>query len=187
MSAVMRAADFKSLQPQTQAALGDPYFCCFQECLYGSALAGYLEPDDEKVDIVYSQQDEFRSRFQLIFDGWKQRYSDGDGSNLGTLSFADMRGSPALQLADLLAYPRWTPQNRPSIDTSNPATTRSRPRLVSSISRPPRDASRCGPWSASSVARTSGRGRDGAGDRGARSRRRCRRAACPSRRRGDWR
>lgn len=104
MSAVMRAADFKSLQPQTQAGLGDPYFCCFQECLYGSALAGYLEPDDEKVDIVYSQQDEFRSRFQLIFDGWKQRYSDGDGSNLGTLSFADMRGSPALQLADLLAY-----------------------------------------------------------------------------------
>lgn len=104
MSAVVRSSDFDRLLPSTREALGDPYFCCFQECLYGSALAGYLESDGEKVDVVYSQQDEFKGRFSAIFEGWKDYYSAGAGSNLGHLSFADMRSNPGLQLADLLAY-----------------------------------------------------------------------------------
>ena len=53
------------------------------------------------------------------------------------------------------AEPRWTPQNRPSIDTSKPATTRRSVRdRLRSISCPPLGASRCAPWCASSAAHT---------------------------------
>jgi hypothetical protein len=50
--------------------------------------------------------------------------------------------------------PRWTAQNPPLIDSANPAISDGRSRRWSfTLWRPP-DASRCGPWCASSVVRT---------------------------------
>lgn len=42
LSTVIKDSDFRRLQPETQAAMGDPYSLCFQDCLYDSALAGYM-------------------------------------------------------------------------------------------------------------------------------------------------
>ena len=50
--------------------------------------------------------------------------------------------------------PRWTGQNRQFIDRAKPSFSGGGSRLVSSTARPDRDASRCGPWCASSGART---------------------------------
>lgn len=101
-AAVMRCADFFALPAAEREAFADPYLCVFQECLHGIALGGYLEPIFEKVDLVYSQQDEFKTKFQRMFLQWK--YFTQDGPSLGMLAFCDMRESPGLQLADLIAY-----------------------------------------------------------------------------------
>jgi hypothetical protein len=102
MSAVMKPADFEALPPDQQAAFDDPYLCVFQECLHGIALSGYMDSLLTKVDVIYSQQDEFRTRFRRMFELW--RATSEDGPCLGHLAFRDMRECPGLQLADLVAY-----------------------------------------------------------------------------------
>jgi hypothetical protein len=62
--------------------------------------------------------------------------------------------SRLLLLLGLMMWPRWTGQNRPVVDGAKPATTEGRPRRDDVTSGPPRRASRCGPSSASSAART---------------------------------
>lgn len=101
-SAVMKASDFENLPEEDKKGLEDPYLCLFQECLHGVALTGHLDLIGERVDVVYSQQDEFRRRFQQMYQQWS-RFSV-DGRRLGRLSFGDMRRTPGLQLADLVAY-----------------------------------------------------------------------------------
>ncbi len=101
-AAVMRGADFFALSKEEQDAFSDPYLCVFQECLHGIGLGGYLEPIFEKIDVVYSRQDEFKTKFEVMFLQWK--YLTQDGPSLGTLTFRDMRECPGLQLADLVAY-----------------------------------------------------------------------------------
>src|SRR5262245_12374060 len=61
---VMRSSDFARLPPAERAGLVDPYLCCFQECLFGTSLTGYLTFYGDSVDIVYSRQDEFRTVFR---------------------------------------------------------------------------------------------------------------------------
>lgn len=58
-SAVLKTSDYMALQPQVRERLADPYLCLFQECLHGVALTGYLSIAGERVDVIYSQQDEF--------------------------------------------------------------------------------------------------------------------------------
>jgi hypothetical protein len=90
------------LEPDLRAEVADPYYACFQECLYGMELAAYVGFPGDHVNIVYSQQDEFGKSFRRVFDLIKA--TAPDGQRLGVLAFHDMRGSPGLQLADLAAY-----------------------------------------------------------------------------------
>jgi hypothetical protein len=101
-AAVLKCKDFEELPSEEREGLVDPYFCVFQDCLFGIGLAGYIGMPGEKVDVVYSQQDEFSKRFKELFDTWKRTTTDG--ANLGVLSFQSMVGVPGLQLADLVAY-----------------------------------------------------------------------------------
>jgi hypothetical protein len=102
MSSVLRDADFRRLKPETQKAYGDPYLTVFQDCLYSSALAGFMGSPGDIVNMTYSQQDEFRGKFRILFGQWQSEKRDGN--NLRSLKFEDMRNVPGLQLADLLAY-----------------------------------------------------------------------------------
>jgi hypothetical protein len=99
---VARPADADFLSPEEKSNFDDPYLWVFQDCLYALALAGYMDLPGERVHVIYSQQDEFRSRFRRMFALWKTAHDEG--SELGRLDFVDMRRCPALQLADLLAY-----------------------------------------------------------------------------------
>lgn len=98
----MRTSDFEQLPEKDRKGLEDPYLCVFQECLHGVALTGHMDLPGERVDVVYSQQYEFKTRFQQMYEGWKAL--SPDGWRLGRLSFANMRQQPGLQLADLVAY-----------------------------------------------------------------------------------
>ncbi len=100
--AVMRVSDYRRLSSEAQAEFVDPSFCCFQECLNGVALHGYLDFPGERTAVIYSRQDEFAPMLRKLYGYAVERWQDG--GNLGVLDFQDMRNVPGLQLADLVAY-----------------------------------------------------------------------------------
>jgi hypothetical protein len=102
IGSVMQVADFRNLEADLQAELVDPTFCCFQDCINGIGLNRYRDFVGWKTDVIYSRQDEFRSRIRTLYDYMSKNTQDG--SLLGVLSFQDMRTVPGLQLADLVAY-----------------------------------------------------------------------------------
>ena len=89
--------DFNSFSVEQRAKWVDPYYMLLQEVLYGATLEA--RPDDERVRIIYSQQDEFRGKFERLYRVLQRRYP-----RLDALTFGDMRQTPGLQAADLLAY-----------------------------------------------------------------------------------
>jgi hypothetical protein len=100
--ACIRVADFLGLEPEVRAEIADPYYACFQELVSAMKLAAYVGFPGDHVNIVYSAQDEFSRSFRKVFDLMKTTTTDG--RRLGVLEFQDMRRSPGLQLADLVAY-----------------------------------------------------------------------------------
>jgi hypothetical protein len=102
MGAVMRVSDYRRLSREAQVGFVDPTFCCFQDCLNGVALHGYLDFPGERTEVIYSRQDEFAPMLRKLFRYATEHWQDG--GNLGVLEFQDMRTVPGLQLADLVAY-----------------------------------------------------------------------------------
>lgn len=102
IGSAMRVSDFRRLLVEEQGELVDPYFCCFQDVLYGIGLNAYRDFPGMKTDVVYSQQDEFGSMLEKLY--LAERDFRREGALLGRLQFSDMRSSPGLQLADLVAY-----------------------------------------------------------------------------------
>lgn len=102
VAAAMSTADFATLSAEAQSQLQDPFFCCFQEVVRGVALNAFFEPQGTPVRMVFSQQDEFSSMARKLWDGMAATVDVKD--RMGSLEFEDMRGVPALQAADLLAY-----------------------------------------------------------------------------------
>jgi hypothetical protein len=102
VGAALSTASFAALPEEAQSVLRDPFFCCFQEVVRGVAVAACFTPPGNRVSMVFSRQDEFRSSAQQL---WQVMYETIDVRHrMGTLRFEDMREVPALQAADLLAY-----------------------------------------------------------------------------------
>jgi hypothetical protein len=101
-AACIRVADFIGLEPEIRAEIADPYYACFQELVSAMKFAAYVGFPGDRVNIVYSAQDEFSRSFRRVFDLIKT--TTQDGRRLGVLEFQDMRSSCGLQLADLVAY-----------------------------------------------------------------------------------
>lgn len=102
VGAAMSVEDFNTLDHEGQSRMQDPFFCCFQEVVRGVALNAVFEPEDHKAHMVFSQQDEFRSKAMKL---WNAIVHDSDvRTRMGSLKFRNMRDVPALQAADLLAY-----------------------------------------------------------------------------------
>lgn len=101
-ASVMLEADFRRLDEARQKHLNDPYLIVFQDCVQASVVANYTQPSGEKLATVFSRNDEFKGRFDTIFNRAKREFRDG--SELGELKFEDMRSCPPLQLADLVGY-----------------------------------------------------------------------------------
>jgi hypothetical protein len=102
VGAVLRVADFETLPEEAKAGLIGPYMVCFQELVFGLGLeSSFIFPGD-KVDFVYSRQDEFSSKMRSLWQFSKSYRSYG--TSLGVLDFQEMKDVPGLQAADLLAY-----------------------------------------------------------------------------------
>jgi len=102
VGAVLDVADFNSLSEEGRARLQDPFFCCLQEVVRGAAINGVFEDSDVKVNMVFSAQDEFRGKAELLHESMLR--SNDVRDRIGCLVFEDMRDCPALQAADLIAY-----------------------------------------------------------------------------------
>ncbi len=102
IGAAMRVADFESLPTDTQTAYIGPYAMCFQELVYGTGLEGLFGFPGEKIDFVYSRQDDFSHHLKGIWQ-FSQQHREYGGV-LGKLAFVDMRNEPGRQVADIFAW-----------------------------------------------------------------------------------
>lgn len=102
VGAATSVADFMALSPQEQTTLQDPFFCCFQEVVRGAAISACFEPPGIRVRMIFSQQDEFSAMARQLWDVMASAIDVKE--RMESLAFQDMRGVPALQAADLLAY-----------------------------------------------------------------------------------
>jgi len=102
VGAATSVMDFRALSTKAQSELQDPFFCCFQEAVRGAALRAYFEPPGTRVRMIFSQHDQFSSKARQLWEVMAETVDVKD--RMGSLTFEDMRGMPALQAADLLAY-----------------------------------------------------------------------------------
>lgn len=99
VGAVMAVDDFKALSVDLQGRLRNPFYTLFQQAISVAALEARDHPPGVVVNTVYSQTNEFAPDATKIFALMANREP-----RIGTLQFADMRHTPGLQAADLLAY-----------------------------------------------------------------------------------
>lgn len=102
VGAATSVTDFRALSTEAQSKLRDPFFCCFQEVVRGAAINACFESQGAGVGMVFSRQDQFSSMARKLWDVMADTVDVKD--RMGPLAFEDMRGLPALQAADLLAY-----------------------------------------------------------------------------------
>jgi hypothetical protein len=102
IGAVMKVADFRALTPEQRERFIAPYFMVWQELIYGTGIHETETFPGEKLQFVYSRQDDFASKMRWLWNhAQRERHY---GASLGDLRFADMRDVPGLQAVDLLAY-----------------------------------------------------------------------------------
>jgi len=109
--------DFNRLTTDQQQKVSDPCFLCFQQTLHSAASTAFAEtmttgmtrrlqvPDPqhvEKIEVIFSRQDEFRSDMNALYD--KMRRAARIGAMLGSFSWAFFKDVIPLQVADLIAY-----------------------------------------------------------------------------------
>lgn len=99
IGATIAVDDFNSFDEEQRSKWIDPYYLLLQEVLNGVSLEAKFLPESQQVSVVYSQQDTFKGRFERLY-----RVLQRGNQRLGALTFADMRATPGLQAADLLAY-----------------------------------------------------------------------------------
>lgn len=102
VGAAISVTDFRALSGAAQSKLQDPFFCCFQEVVRGAGLTACFEPPSTRVRMVFSKQDQFSSMARKLWDVMGATIDVKEC--MVSLAFDDMRGVPALQAADLLAY-----------------------------------------------------------------------------------
>jgi hypothetical protein len=102
VGAATSVEDFDKLDSEAQSKLQDPFFCCFQEVVRGAAICACFEPPGTRVRMIFSQQDEFSAMARRLYDVMATAIDVKE--RMGSPAFQDMRGEPALQAADLLAY-----------------------------------------------------------------------------------
>lgn len=110
-------ADFRRLTSAQQQQMRNPFFMCFQQTMLGAGVNAFAEfkrvgssleipdshlPEGEKVEVIFSKQDEFRRISEAFHYAMQERMTIGP--MLGSLSWASYKDVIPLQVADLIAY-----------------------------------------------------------------------------------
>ena len=101
IGATVLIEDFNNLSQQQQEQMVDPHFMCLQDVFLGSTVHLHDKPE-ENINIVFSRQSRHIGRTEEFF---RQYTEHGNwGSRLGSFSWAQAKMTPALRVADLVAY-----------------------------------------------------------------------------------
>lgn len=103
VGAIVSVEDFRSLRPDQQAQLRDPYFVAFQECTYQLAFAVAITAPREKVQMVYARQKEFSGSAGQLWNVIKE-HNPLLGFWMNSYTVAEPRERTPLQAADIWAY-----------------------------------------------------------------------------------
>jgi hypothetical protein len=105
---------YSRLTERQKKGVPDPYFMCLQQTLHAAGSSAFAEnmaprslqvPDPrrvEKVQIIFSRQDEFKSKADALYEAMQE--SATIGPMLGDFNWASFRDIIPLQAADLVAY-----------------------------------------------------------------------------------
>ena len=109
--------DFRRLTSAQQQQMRNPFFMCFQQTILAAGVNAFAEfkrvgqsleipesnlPEGEKMEVVFSKQDEFRHISDAFHYAMQERMTIGP--MLGSLSWASYKDVIPLQVADLVAY-----------------------------------------------------------------------------------
>ena len=102
IGAILRVADFNSLPCHIRSRMrNDPYFHCFQVCIFGATLeAKYSDDPAEKVTLTFADSDFAGHALGL----WRAMKAFPGNERVGSYAVASPREETPLQAADLLAY-----------------------------------------------------------------------------------
>lgn len=108
---------FRRLSFTHRQMLRDPYFMCFQQTMLSAGVNAFAEfksigrsleiptselPDGEKMEVIFSKQDEFRSSAETFYGAIQDGMTIGP--MLGSFTWASYKDVIPLQVADLIAY-----------------------------------------------------------------------------------
>jgi hypothetical protein len=108
---------FRRLTPSQQQRVRDPYFMCLQQTILAAGVNAFAEfktigrsleipsselPEGEKIEIIFSKQDEFRDLAESFHFAMQEQTTVGP--MLGSFSWASYKDVIPLQVADLIAY-----------------------------------------------------------------------------------
>jgi hypothetical protein len=105
---------FKRLTGDQKRAVRDPYFMCLQQTLHAAGSIAFAETavpqhlglvnphDAEKIQVIFSRQDDFKSQADSLYE-YMQRHAT-IGPMLGAFTWDSYKNAVPLQAADLVAY-----------------------------------------------------------------------------------
>jgi hypothetical protein len=93
---------FRRFSKEQQSYFGDPYYFNFITCVVAAADLMSPMPAEEELDVVFSEQVEFRSIARKLYELAQEGHPFG--RKLKQPGFADMREIVPLQGADIVAY-----------------------------------------------------------------------------------
>lgn len=103
VGSALRVADFAALTKKQRTRLRSPYFCCLQEVLWGFAVTTLYEDPKVEVHVTGDRHRQHEDTTRKLIRALR-KIGEPFANLSDELNFADMRQTPGLQAADLLAY-----------------------------------------------------------------------------------
>ncbi|MEP6934241.1 MAG: DUF3800 domain-containing protein [Nitrospirota bacterium] len=107
LGATVLIEDFNRLTDSQKKVLLDPHFMCMQDVFLGASIQAHDDPPEEKVDLIFSQQDEDKGHALALYSAYTTARETGPDllrERLGAFTYASFKDTIPLQVADLVAY-----------------------------------------------------------------------------------
>lgn len=103
--AVVRLDDYRATSVEFQSAMLDPYYLCLQHCVHGAAIQTLYEAPEEKINVVFADQPEYRGKIGPLYAALRESKDMREhGLRLGGHCVDKPQDLLPLQAADVIAY-----------------------------------------------------------------------------------